>query len=183
MHLQTWEFWEWVASLSTNKLFDALKVDIFCCPESSVTVNYKTNWLKELTDRLLSDEMIPSCSLCEQFDVQATSESPPLPRLLSAGRGSDSESDGAPHRKMPDVRKDDMSARRTSVSEPRTAMPFNQYLPNKSNQSGYVPTPLRKKKNDKEEGGRKSWSTATSPVGGDRPLRWVWQWFTQRKQL
>ncbi|KAM8733171.1 LIM and calponin homology domains-containing protein 1-like isoform 6-T6 [Acanthopagrus schlegelii] len=94
-------------------------------------------------------------------------------RGSSDGRGSDSESDGAPHRKMPDVRKDDMSARRTSVSEPRTAMPFNQYLPNKSNQSGYVPTPLRKKKNDKEEGGRKSWSTATSPIGGDRPLRSV----------
>ncbi|XP_050928510.1 LIM and calponin homology domains-containing protein 1 isoform X9 [Lates calcarifer] len=92
-------------------------------------------------------------------------------RGSSDGRGSDSESDGAPHRKMPDVRKDDMLARRTSVSEPRTAMPFNQYLPNKSNQSGYVPTPLRKKKNDKEEGGRKSWSTATSPIGGDRPFR------------
>ncbi|XP_023140573.2 LIM and calponin homology domains-containing protein 1 isoform X13 [Amphiprion ocellaris] len=92
-------------------------------------------------------------------------------RGSSDGRGSDSESDGPPHRKMPDVRKDDMLARRTSISEPRTAMPFNQYLPNKSNQSGYVPTPLRKKKNDKEEGGRKSWSTATSPVGGDRPFR------------
>ncbi|XP_054872538.1 LIM and calponin homology domains-containing protein 1 isoform X2 [Amphiprion ocellaris] len=91
-------------------------------------------------------------------------------RGSSDGRGSDSESDGPPHRKMPDVRKDDMLARRTSISEPRTAMPFNQYLPNKSNQSGYVPTPLRKKKNDKEEGGRKSWSTATSPVGGDRPF-------------
>lgn len=98
-----------------------------------------------------------------------------FPRLvLSTGRGSDSESDGPPHRKLPDVRKDDMSARRTSVSEPRTAMPFNQYLPNRSNQSGYVPMPLRKKKNDKEEGGRKSWSTATSPIGGDRPFRWVY---------
>ncbi|XP_040903363.1 LIM and calponin homology domains-containing protein 1-like isoform X2 [Toxotes jaculatrix] len=91
-------------------------------------------------------------------------------RGSSDGRGSDSESDGPPHRKMPDIRKDDMLARRTSVSEPRTAMPFNQYLPNKSNQSGYVPTPLRKKKNDKEEAGRKSWSTATSPIGGDRPF-------------
>ncbi|KAI4819343.1 hypothetical protein KUCAC02_004594, partial [Chaenocephalus aceratus] len=88
----------------------------------------------------------------------------------SLAAGSDSESDGPPHRKMPDVRKDDMSTRRTSISEPRTAMPFNQYLPNKSNQSGYVPTPLRKKKNDKEDGARKSWSTATSPVGGDRPF-------------
>lgn len=94
--------------------------------------------------------------------------SPPPP---PSGRGSDSESDGPPHRKMPDIRKDDMSARRTSVTELRTALPFNQYLPNKSNQSGYVPTPLRKKKSDKEEGGRKSWSTATSPVGGDRPFR------------
>ncbi|XP_041653137.1 LIM and calponin homology domains-containing protein 1-like isoform X5 [Cheilinus undulatus] len=96
-----------------------------------------------------------------------------VPRGSSDGRGSDSESDGPPHRKMPDVRKDDMLARRTSISEPRTAMPFNQYLPNKSNQSGYVPTPLRKKRNDKEEGGRKSWSTATSPVGGERPFRSV----------
>lgn len=87
------------------------------------------------------------------------------------GRGSDSESDGAPHRKLPDIRKDDMSARRTSVTELRTVLPFNQYLPNKSNQTGYVPTPLRKKKGDREEGGRKSWSTATSPVGGDRPFR------------
>ncbi|XP_031722716.1 LOW QUALITY PROTEIN: LIM and calponin homology domains-containing protein 1 [Anarrhichthys ocellatus] len=91
-------------------------------------------------------------------------------RGSSDGRGSDSESDGPPHRKMPDVRKDDMSARRTSVSEPRTAMPFNQYLPNRSNQSGYVPTPLRKKRDDKEDGARKSWSTATSPVAGDRPF-------------
>ncbi|CAN9514590.1 unnamed protein product [Ophioblennius macclurei] len=103
----------------------------------------------------------------------------PSPEVLVArgssdGRGSDSESDGPPHRKMPDIRKDDMLARRTSVTELRTAMPFNQYLPNKSNQSGYVPTPLRKKKNNnKEDGGRKSWSTATSPVGGDRPFRSV----------
>ncbi|XP_068181174.1 LIM and calponin homology domains-containing protein 1-like isoform X2 [Antennarius striatus] len=93
-----------------------------------------------------------------------------VPRGSSDGRGSDSESDAPPHRRMPDVRKDDMSARRTSVSEPKSVLPFNQYLPNKSNQSGYVPTPLRKKKSDKEGGGRKSWSTATSPVGGDRPF-------------
>lgn len=94
---------------------------------------------------------------------------------FSTGRGSDSESDGPPHRKMPDVRKDDMSVRRTSVTELRTPLPFNQYLPNKSNHSGYMPAPLRKKMNDKDEGSRKSWSTATSPVGGDRPCRWALQ--------
>ncbi|XP_068045052.1 LIM and calponin homology domains-containing protein 1 isoform X1 [Anomalospiza imberbis] len=88
-------------------------------------------------------------------------------RGSSDGRGSDSETD-LPHRKMPDVKKDDMLARRTSHGEPKSAVPFNQYLPNKSNQTCYVPAPLRKKKAEREEY-RKSWSTATSPLG-DRPF-------------
>ncbi|XP_059528619.1 LIM and calponin homology domains-containing protein 1 isoform X20 [Myotis daubentonii] len=90
-------------------------------------------------------------------------------RGSSDGRGSDSESD-LPHRKLPDVKKDDMSARRTSHGEPKSAVPFNQYLPNKSNQTAYVPAPLRKKRAEREEY-RKSWSTATSPLGGERPFR------------
>ncbi|NXN74435.1 LIMC1 protein, partial [Himantopus himantopus] len=89
-------------------------------------------------------------------------------RGSSDGKGSDSETD-LPHRKMPDVKKDDMLARRTSHGEPKSAVPFNQYLPNKSNQTFYVPAPLRKKKAEREEY-RKSWSTATSPLG-DRPFR------------
>ncbi|XP_037685604.1 LIM and calponin homology domains-containing protein 1 isoform X3 [Choloepus didactylus] len=89
-------------------------------------------------------------------------------RGSSDGRGSDSESD-LPHRKLPDVKKDDMSARRTSHGEPKSAVPFNQYLPNKSNQTAYVPASLRKKKAEREEY-RKSWSTATSPLGGERPF-------------
>ncbi|XP_053922281.1 LIM and calponin homology domains-containing protein 1 isoform X9 [Cuculus canorus] len=88
-------------------------------------------------------------------------------RGSSDGRGSDSETD-LPHRKMPDVKKDDMLARRTSHGEPKSAVPFNQYLPNKSNQTFYVPAPLRKKKAEREDY-RKSWSTATSPLG-DRPF-------------
>ncbi|XP_066241158.1 LIM and calponin homology domains-containing protein 1 isoform X27 [Saccopteryx leptura] len=91
-------------------------------------------------------------------------------RGSSDGRGSDSESD-LPHRKLPDVKKDDMSARRTSHGEPKSAVPFNQYLPNKSNQTAYVPAPLRKKKAEREEY-RKSWSTATSPLSGERPFRY-----------
>ncbi|XP_073198272.1 LIM and calponin homology domains-containing protein 1 isoform X10 [Lepidochelys kempii] len=90
-------------------------------------------------------------------------------RGSSDGRGSDSESD-LPHRKMPDVKKDDMSARRTSYGEPKSVVPFNQYLPNKSNQTAYIPAPLRKKKAEREEY-RKSWSTATSPLGGEKPFR------------
>uniref|UniRef100_A0A674HAX3 LIM and calponin homology domains 1 n=1 Tax=Taeniopygia guttata TaxID=59729 RepID=A0A674HAX3_TAEGU len=98
------------------------------------------------------------------------SQQTPSPDVVLRGSsdGSDSETD-LPHRKMPDVKKDDMLARRTSHGEPKSAVPFNQYLPNKSNQTCYVPAPLRKKKAEREEY-RKSWSTATSPLG-DRPFR------------
>ncbi|XP_056088515.1 LIM and calponin homology domains-containing protein 1 [Rhinichthys klamathensis goyatoka] len=86
----------------------------------------------------------------------------------SDGRGSDSESD-APQRKMPDVRKDDMLVRRTSVSEPRIALPFNQYLPNKANQGTFMPAPVRRPRADRDDSCR-SWSSTTSPVGGERPF-------------
>lgn len=82
---------------------------------------------------------------------------------------TDSEGD-AGQRKLPDVRKDDMSARRVSYKEPRAALPFNQYLPNKSNQTNYIPAPLRKRRSEREEDWR-SLSNSTSPVGGERPLR------------
>ncbi|KAM4809255.1 LIM and calponin homology domains-containing protein 1 isoform 2-T2 [Rhinophrynus dorsalis] len=90
-------------------------------------------------------------------------------RGSSDGRGSDSESD-LPHRRLPDVRKDDMSARRVSFGENKAFVPFNQYLPNKNNQTAYIPAPLRKKKAEREDC-RRSWSTATSPLGGERPFR------------
>ncbi|XP_053559987.1 LIM and calponin homology domains-containing protein 1 isoform X2 [Bombina bombina] len=89
-------------------------------------------------------------------------------RGSSDGRGSDSESD-VPHRRIPDVRKDDMSARRVSFGENKAFVPFNQYLPNKGNHTAYIPAPLRKKKAEREDY-RKSWSTATSPLGGERPF-------------
>ncbi|XP_077135962.1 LIM and calponin homology domains-containing protein 1 isoform X2 [Ranitomeya variabilis] len=100
------------------------------------------------------------------------SQQTPSPDVIlrgsSDGRGSDSESD-LPHRRLPDVRKDDMSARRVSFGENKVIVPFNQYLPNKSNQTAYIPAPLRKKKAEREDY-RKSWSTATSPLGGERPF-------------
>ncbi|XP_067312841.1 LIM and calponin homology domains-containing protein 1 isoform X2 [Pseudorasbora parva] len=91
-----------------------------------------------------------------------------LARGYSDGRGSDSECD-TPQRKMPDVRKDDMLVRRTSCSEPRIAVPFNQYLPNKANQGAYIPAPVRRPRADRDDN-CKSWSNSTSPVGGERPF-------------
>ncbi|KAM9740764.1 LOW QUALITY PROTEIN: uncharacterized protein ACNS7B_012093 [Menidia menidia] len=136
---------------------------------------YVDCWDSERSDSLSPPRRGREDSFDSLDSLGSRSQQTPSPDVLVArgnsdGRGSDSESDGPPHRKLPDVHKDDMLARRTSVSEPRTVVPFNQYLPNRANQGAYLPTPLRKRRGDKEEGaGRKSWSTATSPVGGDRP--------------
>ncbi|XP_061441013.1 LIM and calponin homology domains-containing protein 1 isoform X13 [Rhineura floridana] len=133
---------------------------------------YVDCWDSERSDSLSPPRHGRDDSFDSLDSFGSRSQQTPSPDVVlrgsSDGRGSDSESD-LPHRKLPDVKKDDMSARRTSYGEPKSVVPFNQYLPNKSNQTAYIPAPLRKKKAEREEY-RKSWSTATSPLGGERPL-------------
>ncbi|XP_073777843.1 LIM and calponin homology domains-containing protein 1 isoform X19 [Danio rerio] len=133
-------------------------------------------WESERSDSLspprhARDDSFDSLDSIGSRSHQTPSPDGLLARGYSDGRGSDSECD-TPQRKIPDVRKDDMLVRRTSCSEPRTAVPFNQYLPNKANQGSYVPPPVRRPRADRDES-RKSWSNATSPVGGERPFRSV----------
>uniref|UniRef100_A0A8C5HAV3 LIM and calponin homology domains 1a n=1 Tax=Gouania willdenowi TaxID=441366 RepID=A0A8C5HAV3_GOUWI len=80
----------------------------------------------------------------------------------SDGRGSDSEADG----KRPDLRKDDMLARRTGSIESKSTIPFNQFLPNRSNMSSYVPAPRRKPHSEEGEqrsvGSCRNWKRSVS---------------------
>ncbi|XP_042593690.1 LIM and calponin homology domains-containing protein 1 isoform X2 [Cyprinus carpio] len=137
---------------------------------------YIDRWESERSDSLSSprharDDSFDSLDSIGSRSHQIASPDGLLAHCYSDGHGSDSECD-TPQRKMPDVRKDDMLVRRTSCSEPRNAIPFNQYLPNKSNQSSYIPAPVRCPCTDRDDS-RKSWSNATSPVGGERPFRSV----------
>ncbi|KAI5087779.1 LIM and calponin-like domains-containing protein 1 isoform X2 [Silurus meridionalis] len=118
------------------------------------------NWESELSDSLSPPRhrREDSFDSLDSFSMQ----SQPTPSPDTVLRASSDDLDGD-QRKLPDVLKDDMSARRVSFKEPRVAMPFNQYLPNKSNQSTFVSAQLRKRRSDREEE-RRSCSTSTSPI-------------------
>ncbi|MCJ8749203.1 hypothetical protein PDJAM_G00173680, partial [Pangasius djambal] len=118
------------------------------------------NWESEHSDSLSPPRHRREDSFDSLDSFSSQSQPTPSPDTVLRANSDDLEGD---HRKLPDVLKDDMSARRVSYKEPRAALPFNQYLPNKSNQSTYVPAQLRKRRSEREEE-RRSGSNSTSPI-------------------
>ncbi|KAM7419484.1 hypothetical protein PAMA_016547 [Pampus argenteus] len=118
-------------------------------------------WDSERSESLSPPRHTRDNSLDSLDSFGSRSQHSPSPDVVnrgnSDGRGSDSEAD-APSRK-PDVRKDDMLARRTASSESRSSIPFNQFLPNRTNASSYIPTQRRKPHTD--EGEQRSHPQAT----------------------
>ncbi|KAM6940708.1 uncharacterized protein FYW49_018943 [Xenentodon cancila] len=131
-------------------------------PNRSVRDSGYDCWDSERSESLSPPRHTRDNSLDSLDSFGSRSQQSPSPDVVNRGnidgRGSDSEAD-APSRK-PDVRKDDMLARRTASSESRSSIPFNQFLPNRTNASAYIPTPRRKKHAEELE--QRSPSQATS---------------------
>ncbi|XP_060681888.1 LIM domain only protein 7-like isoform X5 [Hemiscyllium ocellatum] len=75
----------------------------------------------------------------------------------SEGGGSDVESDYLNSKTMDEV-KNDMSLRRTSTSDYKPVLPYNQFLPKKSKPATYIPAPLMKRRAERHEENRRSWA-------------------------
>ncbi|XP_040891898.1 LIM and calponin homology domains-containing protein 1-like isoform X2 [Toxotes jaculatrix] len=122
-------------------------------------------WDSERSESLSPPRHTRDNSLDSLDSFGSRSQHSPSPDVVnrgnSDGRGSDSEAD-APSRK-PDVRKDDMLARRTASNESRSSIPFNQFLPNRTNACSYIPTQRRKP--HAEEGEQRSRPQGTPEQG------------------
>ncbi|KAM9314519.1 LIM and calponin homology domains-containing protein 1-like isoform 2-T2 [Pholidichthys leucotaenia] len=110
-------------------------------------------WDSERSESLSPPRHTRDNSLDSLDSFGSRSQHSPSPDVVnrgnSDGRGSDSEADASSRK--PDVRKDDMLARRTASGESRCSIPFNQFLPNRTNVTSYIPTARRKPLTEEKE--------------------------------
>ncbi|XP_077965314.1 LIM and calponin homology domains-containing protein 1-like isoform X14 [Gasterosteus aculeatus] len=132
-------------------------------------------WDSERSDSLSPPRHTRDNSLDSLDSFGSRSQHSPSPDVVNRGsadgRGSDSEADGSSRR--PDVRKDDMLARRTASGDSRISVPFNQFLPNRTNASSYIPTARRRPHTEEGEQRRQvdgADLTRTTPPSSDLPF-------------
>ncbi|CAL9690403.1 unnamed protein product [Knipowitschia caucasica] len=77
--------------------------------------------------------------------------------IKGSSEGFCSDTEPEPVFRMAD--KDNLSYRRSAVIAPKTATQFNQFLPSKDKAPAYVPAPLRKKRAERNEDSRRSWTS------------------------
>ncbi|XP_037545768.1 LIM and calponin homology domains-containing protein 1 [Nematolebias whitei] len=110
-------------------------------------------WDSERSESLSPPQHTRDNSLDSLDSFGSRSQQSPSPDVVnrgnSDGRCSDSEADASSRK--PDVRKDDMLARRTASSESRCSIPFNQFLPNRTNANSYISVPRRKQHTEEIE--------------------------------
>ncbi|KAM4751068.1 uncharacterized protein FYW61_006878 isoform 2-T2 [Anableps anableps] len=138
-------------------LLAQMKLESDDCGDSSQKRSVRDSgydcWDSERSESLSPPRHTRDNSLDSLDSFGSRSQHSPSPDVVnrgnSDGRGSDSEADA--HSRKPDVRKDDMSARRAASSDSRCPVPFNQFLPNRTNASCYIPAPRRKQHTEEGE--------------------------------
>ncbi|XP_046900847.1 LIM and calponin homology domains-containing protein 1-like isoform X2 [Hypomesus transpacificus] len=112
------------------------------CTRRSVRDSGYDCWDSERSDSLSPPRHARDDSLDSLDSFGSRSQHSPSPDVAHRGN---SDGDSEVDNRKPDVRRDDMLARRTAGgSESRSSVPFNQFLPNRANATAYVPTPRRK---------------------------------------
>uniref|UniRef100_A0A3B4AVU5 Uncharacterized protein n=1 Tax=Periophthalmus magnuspinnatus TaxID=409849 RepID=A0A3B4AVU5_9GOBI len=107
-------------------------------------------WDSERSESLSPPRHTRDNSLDSLDSFGSRSQHSPSPDVVNrANSDGDSEADASG--KRPDMRKDDMLARRTATSEARSSVPFNQFLPNRANASTYVLGPRRKHHSEEDK--------------------------------
>uniref|UniRef100_A0A3Q3NJG9 DUF4757 domain-containing protein n=1 Tax=Labrus bergylta TaxID=56723 RepID=A0A3Q3NJG9_9LABR len=118
------------------------------------------SWYSEREER---DDSLDSLDSLDSRPLSISSDT----TLKGSSCCSDTEVDSV--FKMSENR-DGISYRRSASITPKATTPFNQFLPTKDKQSGYVPAPLRKKRAERNDDNRRSWRLGRgSPGPGSRP--------------